>query len=56
MWRRMGQLVLAPDLAAASSQRMCPGGVEAERACIFDQARSSAHILSCCAYRVIARD
>jgi hypothetical protein len=48
MWRRLGQLVLAPDLAAASNQRMCSGGVEAERACIFDQACSRSYTLSYC--------
>jgi hypothetical protein len=40
MWRRLAELVLAPDLAAVSDQRMCAGGPEAERVCIFDQARA----------------
>ncbi len=32
--------MLAPDLAALSDQRMCAGGTEAERVCIYDQARA----------------
>ena len=36
MWERMAQLRLAPDLAAISRHRMCSGGVEEERKCIFD--------------------
>ena len=35
MWERMAQLKLAPDLAAASRHRMCPGGLEEERKAIF---------------------
>jgi hypothetical protein len=35
MWERMAHLTLAPDLAALSRHRMCPGGVEAEREAIF---------------------
>jgi len=36
MWERMGQLVLAPDLAAMSRHRMCKGSIEEERKAIFD--------------------
>jgi hypothetical protein len=42
MWQRLAELVLAPDLAAMSDQCMCPGGIETERICIFDQARALA--------------
>jgi hypothetical protein len=36
MWERIAQLQLAPDLAAVSRRRMCSGGLEAERKCIFE--------------------
>jgi hypothetical protein len=36
MWERIAQLQLAPDLAAVSRKRMCSGGLEAERKCIFE--------------------
>jgi hypothetical protein len=42
VWQRLAELVLAPDIAAVSDQRMCAGGIEAERACIFDEARALA--------------
>ena len=39
MWERMAQLKLAPDLAAMSRKRMCPGGLEDERKAIFEVLR-----------------
>jgi len=35
-WERLAQLVLAPDLAAKSSKRLCSGGKEAERKKLFE--------------------